>query len=382
MDAQPRPIRFSFPLKLLTAALITVLTIWMLTAVEHILTPFVAAVITAYLFNPLVGWLQRASRLPRAVWIVVLYVLAFLLLSLVITTFRPVIAAQSSALVNDAPRLIRALTDFFANNRQVAFGELTIDVAPIEAQLVSFVSEAAGWFSGNVPRIVFSALESVIYLLVYLIITFYLLLQAPQLKTWTAELIPTAYRAEIGTLGTQIDRVFSAYVRGQLLLILIMSVLLYIPLSILQIPYALVIAIASGVLEILPIIGPWSAAAIAMTAAMFSAAPPFGLTHVALAALIGIIYFVLRQIEDHFIIPNVMGPLVRLHPAVVIFAILAGGAMAGAFGLFISIPVAAVIRILLTYLYRKLTDQAEPGLPATPVAAAVHEPAASRDAAA
>jgi len=139
----------------------------------------------------------------------------------------------------------------------------------------------------------------------------------------------------------------------------IMSVLLYIPLSILQVPYALVIAVASGVLEILPIIGPWSAAGIAMTVALFQPVTPFGLSNVAVAILLGIIYFVLRQIEDHFIIPNVMGPLVRLHPGVVIFAILAGGALAGAFGLFISIPIAAVIRIVLSYLYRKLTDQPE-----------------------
>ncbi|MFN3372338.1 MAG: AI-2E family transporter, partial [Chloroflexus sp.] len=146
---------------------------------------------------------------------------------------------------------------------------------------------------------------------------------------------------------------------GQLILIVIMSVLLYIPLSILQVPYALVIAVASGVLEILPIIGPWSAAGIAMTVALFQPVTPFGLSNVTLAVLLGMIYFVFRQIEDHFIIPNVMGPLVRLHPGVVIFAILAGGALAGAFGLFISIPIAATIRILLSYIYRKLTDQPE-----------------------
>ncbi|MCX7861081.1 MAG: AI-2E family transporter, partial [Chloroflexus sp.] len=91
---------------------------------------------------------------------------------------------------------------------------------------------------------------------------------------------------------------------------------------------------------------------------------------------LGIIYFVLRQIEDHFIIPNVMGPLVRLHPGVVIFAILAGGALAGAFGLFISIPIAAVIRILLSYIYRKLTDQPEPPSDADhPLVVAQPEPA-------
>ncbi|MCG8352491.1 MAG: AI-2E family transporter, partial [Chloroflexales bacterium] len=235
-------------------------------------------------------------------------------------------------------------------------------------QVGDLISELGRTFSGNVPHLVFSALETVIFMLVYLIVTFYLLLQANQLKNWTVGLIPAPYRVEISDLGRQIDRVLAAFIRGQLLLILIMSVLLYIPLSILNVPYALVIAVASGILEIIPIIGPWSATVIAMTVALFQTDVPFGMSNVGLAALIGVIYFALRQIEDHFIIPNVMGPLVRLHPAVVIFAILAGGALAGAFGLFVSIPVAAVIRILLRYLYSKLTDATKPSAPLPPAA--------------
>jgi predicted PurR-regulated permease PerM len=145
-----------------------------------------------------------------------------------------------------------------------------------------------------------------------------------------------------------------------------MAVLLYIPLSILQIPYALVIAIASGVLELIPILGPWSAAIIAMLVALFQPEVPFGLTNLGLAGLIGIIYFALRQIEDSFIIPNIMGHLVRLHPAVVIFAVLAGGSIAGGLGLLLSIPTAAVVRIMLSYLYRKLVDNDDlPGSPSS-----------------
>jgi predicted PurR-regulated permease PerM len=83
---------------------------------------------------------------------------------------------------------------------------------------------------------------------------------------------------------------------------------------------------------------------------------PFGLSNLGLAGLLGVIYFTLRQIEDSFIIPNIMGHLVRLHPAVVLFAVLAGGSLAGPLGLLLSIPTAAVIRILLVYLYNKLTD--------------------------
>jgi predicted PurR-regulated permease PerM len=365
MAPEQTPIRFSPQFKLISVALVVALTIWLLLAVEHVLAPFVAAIITAYLFNPLVTWLQRRTGMGRAIWIAVLYVLAFLLLYGLGTWLGPRILQQSRDLAAAAPDVANRIQAFFRGREQVELGGVVFDLAPLEEQLIGAVTDLGRRVSESVPSLVFSALETVIFALVYLIITFYLLLQARQLKEWATALIPPPYRVEIGALGRQIDGVFSAYIRGQLLLIVIMSVLLYIPLTILNIPYALVIAVVSGTLEIIPIIGPWSAAGIAMVAALFQQDVPFGMSNLGLAALIGIIYFVLRQIEDHFIIPNVMGPLVRLHPAVVIFSILAGGALLGAFGLFISIPVAAVIKILLSFIYRKLTDQPDmpPPLP-------------------
>ncbi len=367
MDAEARPIRFSPQAKVVTVGLIVALAILLLHSVTHILPPFIAAIITAYLFNPLVSGLHRRTGVSRVIWIAVLYVLAFSLLYGLATWVWPRIAGQYRELATWVPTIITDITRAFEGRETIDLGGgLLLNLAPFEEQVLGLVSDLGRALSGNVPHLVFSALETVIFALVYLIVTFYLLLQARQLKTWTANLIPAAYREEISDLGRQIDRVLAAFIRGQLLLIVIMAVLLYIPLSILRVPYALVIAIASGVLEIIPIIGPWSAAGIAMTVALFQSDLPFGMSNLGLVALIGGIYFTLRQIEDHFIIPNVMGPLVHLHPALVIFAVLAGGALAGAFGLFISIPVAAVLRILLTYLYHKLTDRPEvpPGPPA------------------
>jgi predicted PurR-regulated permease PerM len=364
MSVEQTPIRFSPRFKLISVAIVVALGIWLLFQVEHILAPFIASIITAYLFNPLVSWLDRRTGMGRAIWISVLYVLAFLLLYSLGTALWPRIVQQSQDLAASAPDVASRIQSFFSGREQIEIGGVVFNLAPLEEQLVAAVSDLGRRLSGNVPGLVFSALETVIFVLVYLIITFYLLLQSGQLKQWAVSLIPAPYREEIGLLGRQIDGVFSAYIRGQLILIVIMSVLLYIPLRILNVPYALIIAVVSGTLEIIPIIGPWSAAGIAMIVALFQPVVPFGLSNLALAALLGVIYFVLRQIEDHFIIPNVMGPLVRLHPAVVIFSILAGGALMGAFGLFISIPVAAVIRILLTFIYRKLTDQ--PGPPAPP----------------
>ncbi len=364
MPGEQLPIRFSLQAKVIAISFVIGLTILLLYQVSHILAPFIAAIITAYLFHPLVSLLQRRSRLSRVVWIIILYVLAFSLLYWLWTWVWPRIVGQYDELVRQMPVIVNDLSRVFGERSAIELGAgIVLNLAPIEEQIISTVSDLGRTLSSSVPGIVFSALETVIFTLVYLIVTFYLLLQGRQLKEWVVSLIPVRYRGELCSLGQQIDRVLGAYVRGQLMLIVIMSVLLYIPLSILNVPYALVIAIASGVLEIIPIVGPWAAGAIAMTMALFQPDVPFGLSNVALAGMLALIYFALRQIEDHFIIPNLMGSLVRLHPAVVIFAILAGGAIAGPFGLLVSIPVAAVIRILLAYVYRKLIDSPEPPVP-------------------
>ena len=148
------------------------------------------------------------------------------------------------------------------------------------------------------------------------------------------------------------------------MLIPIMATFTYIALKILGIRYALVIAIASGILEIIPVIGPWSAAGIAMMVSLLQPTTPFGWSHAVLAVVVGVTYFVLRMAEDNFIIPQVVGHAVHLHPVLVLFAILAGGALAGPFGLLVGIPVVAVAQLLLRYLYRKLVDA--PGLPPPP----------------
>ena len=360
MQLESKPIRLSTTGKTIVAAIVVVLTIFLLNQVHHILTPFIAAIIVAYLFNPLISLLHRRTRLGRAVWITVLYVLAFALLYGVVTLIVPRITAQYNSLVAQRFAIIRSVRALFEQFQRVELGGFVVDLQGFENQVVGLLTDIVRGLPTAVPGLVFSAIESVVYVLVFLIVTFYLLLQSEQLMRWVYGLVPSPYRGEIVGLGHEIDNVLGAYIRGQLILIVIMSVLLYIPLSILGVRYALVIAIMSGVLEIVPFLGPWTAAGIAVATALLQGHAPFGLSGPALAGAIGLVYLTLRLIEDNFIIPTLVGHFVKLHPALVIFAALAGAALAGPFGLLVGIPTAAVIRILLSYLYRKLVDAPEP----------------------
>jgi predicted PurR-regulated permease PerM len=361
MHVESKPIRLSSTAKFVTVAVIIALTILLIRGVSTILAPFIAAVITAYLFNPLITFLNRRTGVSRALWIALLYVAIGAVIYGLISFLGPILTRQYLDLRD------RLIPDIIAELQRLASSEtievmgIAINVSELEAPILDFLNEISRSLPERLPHLVFTALESVVLFVTYLIVAFYLLLQTEQIVEKFYGLVPAPYRDEIRGLGHRIDEILGGYIRGTLLLIPIMSVLTYIALTILGVRYALVIAIATGFLEIIPLIGPWSAAGIAMSVALFQATAPFGWPNWALALVVGAIYFILRMFEDNFIIPFVVGHAVHLHPVLVLFAILAGGAIGGPFGLLISIPVAAVARLLLRYIYRKLVDA--PDLP-------------------
>lgn len=361
MSIEARPIRLSPAAKFIAIVTIIVLAILLIRAVGRVMTPFVAAVITAYLFNPLIRRLNHRTHISRGVWIVVLYILIGTLLSTLFRWIGPIIGGQYYDLRQHIPAIIRSISQQISENQTIVIGGLEFDMAPIERPLLDFIAELGRTVSSEVPHLFLTAIESVLLFVTYLIVTFYFLLQADQIMAWIYGLVPAPYRAEVRGLGAQIDRILASYIRGTLLLIPIMSILTFIALSILGIRYALVIAIASGILEIIPLIGPWSATGIAVAVALFQPTTPFGWEHWLLALVVAAIYFVLRMFEDNFIIPYVVGHAVHLHPVLVLFGILAGGAIGGPFGLLVAVPTVAIARLLLRYLYRKLIDA--PDLP-------------------
>jgi predicted PurR-regulated permease PerM len=361
MHVESKPIRLSSTAKFVTVVVIVALTILLIRGVSTILAPFIAAVITAYLFNPLITFLTRRTGINRALWILLLYVAIGAIIYGLLSFLGPILTRQYLDLRD------RLIPDMITELQRLASSEtievmgIAINVSELEAPILDFLNEISRSLPERLPHLVFTALESVVLFVTYLIVAFYLLLQTEQIVEKFYGLVPAPYRDEIRGLGHRIDEILGGYIRGTLLLIPIMSVLTYITLTILGVRYALVIAIATGFLEIIPLIGPWSAAGIAMSVALFQATAPFGWPNWVLALVVGAIYFILRMFEDNFIIPLVVGHAVHLHPVLVLFAILAGGAIGGPFGLLISIPVAAVARLLLRYIYRKLVDA--PDLP-------------------
>jgi predicted PurR-regulated permease PerM len=135
-----------------------------------------------------------------------------------------------------------------------------------------------------------------------------------------------------------------------------MSTVTTIGLTVLGVPYSVLLGVLTGLLETIPFVGPITAGAIACLVAL-GHPNPFGWSQVAYVAVVAVMYTILRHAEDYFVIPTVIGRAVRLHPAIVIFSLLTGGAVFGLLGIFLAVPFAATLRLILIYVGAKLRDE-------------------------
>ena len=157
-------------------------------------------------------------------------------------------------------------------------------------------------------------------------------------------------------MSRRINIVLGQYLRGQLILIAIMATATSVGLSILQVPFSLLLGVITGVLETIPFVGPIVAGTLAVLTALGHPAP-FGWSQLQYAVVVALMYTVLRYTEDYVVIPQVIGRIVELHPVVVIFSLLIGGAIAGLLGILVAVPVAASLRIALLFMLAKLRDE-------------------------
>jgi predicted PurR-regulated permease PerM len=178
------------------------------------------------------------------------------------------------------------------------------------------------------------------------IVTFYFLVDGARFRDNVVEVLPADRRASTVALLARIHLVLGKWLRGQLLLIVLVAAVTYLVLGpILHLPYALAIAVVTGVLEIIPLVGPIAATVVAGTDA-------FARGGASLAAVVIVFYFVLRQVEDQVVMPVVIGRAVHLHPVVTILAVLVGLSTYGILGGLLGVPVAAALNVIYRELYR------------------------------
>lgn len=311
-----------------------------------VLMPFFLAGIFAYLLNPAVSFLTSRFKLPRTLSIVLIYVVLIGLLAITIVNVSVGLARESDDFAFEARNFIHQ------TNSQI--NTLPTWAQPVALDIFESIRSSLLLPNRRISTYLPGALDRTLSALVFLVATFYFLKDGHYFINGFMELFPKSLREEIQEIFVKINRTLGNYLRGQLLLMIIMSVFTYIGLSLIGVRYALILSIFTGFAEIVPFVGPIAAAVVAMIVAFTDQASHISQIPLLDVVAVASLYTILRQLEDLFIIPQVMGKVTKLHPLVILFSVLAGGHFFGVIGYLIAVPFVASLRIVLAHIFDHL----------------------------
>ena len=341
----------------LTLILLVGVVIWVS---RSVLLPFFLGLVLAYLLLPLVNWLDRhmPARLhewhaARLLAILLTYLLLIVLFGGIIAFFVPLLVDQIEILIDRWPELAGRVGDWGTRGWDWYLENVPGDWREtIETGLKGLADEVVTTFRDAVvaaTRTVFGTISFTLGLIVIPFWLFYILLDESQVKTGVVRALPLQARDDVLCMARLVDDVLSAYIRGQLLLVLFVGGMATIALLIIGVPFALVLGVIAGMFEVLPYVGPILGAIPAVLVALLW--NPVSALWVALA------FFAIQQVENLFLVPRIAGQSVKLHPALVMVVLVIGNEVAGFWGMLVAVPVTAVIRDIFKYLYLRLLDE-------------------------
>lgn len=303
--------------------IVFILGLWTIYLIRDLLIIIFVALILMSALSPLIGFFSKLKS-PKPLSIAITYIIIIAIVAGVLVSIVPPLVEQTSKLITTLP----SLTGQF-------FKITNIDKSVLQTQLSNL--------SGNIFSLTLTIFDNFLTIIFLLVLTFYLLLERDDLEKRVAVLF-VGKEDRVRSLIVHIEEKLGAWLRGQLSLSIIIGVLSYVGLIVLNIPYALPLAIFAGVMEVVPVIGP-----------IISALPAIliGLTFSPLLSLgIAAMYFVIQQLENNLIVPQVMKRAVGLNPLVVILAIAVGSRLLGFAGALLAVPIAVVGQIIFTEIIK------------------------------
>jgi predicted PurR-regulated permease PerM len=281
-----------------------------------------------------VKWLEKRLRFPRIAGILLLYILIILFLTLMIRVIVPPLLAEIPNFVStlSLPPLPENLVNF---NFDFTVQEISNVVQQVQ---VSF---------GAIMSIISSTFSGILTFFTILVMTSYLLLDRENLYKKVVWFSREKRHLDLAKeLVDTIEIHLGGWVRGQLFLMFTIGLITYIGLSIFRIPYALPLALAAGLLEILPNLGPTISAVPAIIIA-------FGVYGPGIAGIMALFYIIVQQVENNFIVPKIMKANADVNPLTTITVILIGLKVANVLGALLAVPVYIVIRSVYSIWLRE-----------------------------
>lgn len=334
-----KPIDISVGVVLRT--ILIILGLWFLYMIKDVLALLFLSIVLVSAIEPMVDWMQK-KKIPRSVGVLLIYLFLVLLIGVSVYFLIPPIEKQFSDFTQNFSQYSEKTSNSFQGIRDfLDKSHIVFDTQKFFENLGNDISNSSGGIFATTVG-VFSGLISTI---VVLSLTFYMAAKEDGFGKFIVLVVPENHQRYALSLTERIKDKIGKWMQGQLILMFVVFVLDYIGLLIVGIPYALVLAIFAGLMEIIPYVGP-IISAIPGIILGFLISPITGL-------FVFLVYVVVQQLENHIITPQIMKKAVGLNPIVVILALLVGAKLGGAFGAIVAIPVATAGSIFISDIMNK-----------------------------
>lgn len=328
--------------------LLVLAAFWILDRGRIIFAPLLLAIVIVFILNPLVTWLGRRG-MPRVVGALLAFLALGSAIALLSILLAPGLFEQGQDLVERFPEIFDT-TAHEIENLLESLGFDNVTVWTYE-DLLDYVNDPnnrdtlTDLFLSRIGSVTAGIFEFILVFLVGPVLAFYFLVDLPATGRRINEMIPPKRRAEAVHVGKQLNTALGGFLRGQLVVAMIVGVMLAVGYRIIGLDFWLLIGLIGGLLNIVPFIGPWIGGALGVIVALTTG----DLGTVIWAVVVAV---VVQQIDNNFVSPTVLRATVRLHPAVTLLALVLGGALAGFWGVVIAVPVTASIKVIGAHWWR------------------------------
>jgi predicted PurR-regulated permease PerM len=356
--------RVTYALKILVVIALSIyLTVGVLNFFAAISTTgllLVGSIFFAYLIYPLVRRLNERVSLGWSIAIVYVTIALFLVVTVLLIV--PPLVDQSQKLAQQFPGIVNKAQDELANPTNPLLRRIPVAsrdyLARLPGQLGSFVQTYGIDAAQKTFTIVLSAVSVVATVIIVPVLSAYMLIDAGNTRRQVLGLVPAKHRRKAEAIVDDLDKVVGGFIRGQLIDGAIVGAMIGTMLAIMHVPYALLIGVAAGILNFIPYAGSIVGFVPSVVLALLVNGPTNALIVAGLFALI-------QQIDGNLVAPRVLKDNVGLSPLYIILAILVGTELFGLAGTFLSVPVAAMLRVLREHLIPRAVSEAEAPPPLT-----------------
>lgn len=326
-------VRFEITPRSIALVLAALVAVWLFLQLRVLALLLVVALVLAGTFNPLVEWSERQG-LKRIYGLILLFVALLAITCLLIFFMVPPLTEQLTQIVSDAPRHREQLIALLQRY------ELTAPLARAVQQvgLEQAVARIESYLVGSAPR----AMVGLGYAATALVLAFYILADGKRTQGTLYALVPREYHMRLARILHNLEVIVGGYMRGQIITSMALGVFMFVLLVICKVPNALSLAMFAALVDVIPFVGAVLASAPAVLSALSVSLP--------VATVVLAILFTYQEFESRILIPAIYGRVLRLSPAAVLLALLAGGILLGIIGALLALPIAAGIQMVLLEL--------------------------------